>query len=137
MYKVADISWPQTKKKVVEVLKLFAYYSLSLSGSKTMEVDSNYNLKINIIDDGSLLENSKRKERIEFIERIVKAYNKLNSVEREIIYRTYLASKKVNDDLIANDLGFSVKYYYKIKKETIIKLAFALGIEVLKRDDNC
>ncbi|MDD4036355.1 MAG: hypothetical protein PHS45_03430 [Bacilli bacterium] len=138
MYKVAEISWPQTKKNVIEVLKTFDYYSLSLTSSRAMEIDNSFNLKINFVNnDICVLENKKHKERIDFIEKVVNAYNKLSNVERKIIYRTYLANKKVNDDLIANDLGFSVKYYYKIKKETIIKLAFALGIEVLKKDDNC
>jgi hypothetical protein len=41
-----------------------------------------------------------------------------------------MIKEKNNDDFIANKLGFDRNYYYRIKKEAIINMAYALNIEV-------
>ncbi len=136
-YRIPKVIWPKTKNKVLEILKIYNYYALSLIGENQLEFNRDYSIKLKIIENKHLIigveEQLKRKL---LLEHVVNSYNKLNIIEKEIIYRTYLSEKQVNDDIIANGLGFSVKYYYKIKKQTIIKLAFALGVEVLKGDED-
>ena len=131
MYKIPEILWQKTKRNVLKTLKIYNYYSLSLFDENTLKISEDYKIEI------SQIKTSKEVmcERLDFVVKVISSYNKLNSTDKEIIYKSYISSHKVNDDIIANKLGFSVKYYYKIKKEAIIKFAFALGVEALKGDD--
>ena len=74
------------------------------------------------------------KDRVKYINYVRFSYNKLNCCERKIIYWTYLDKEKNYDDsYIANNLGFSLGYYYIKKKETLITFAYSLGVEELSK----
>ena len=73
-----------------------------------------------------------QKRRIDFVNYVRFSFNKLTTEERKIIYWTYLDKENNYDDrFIANNLGFSLGYYYIKKKETLIRFAYSLGVEEL------
>lgn len=136
-YRIPEVIWLKTKYKVVEVLKTYNYYALSLIGEKELEINQDYKMKIKIVKNETFnIRTKKHLKRKALLNHVIESYNKLKVIDRKIIYYTYFSESKVNDDIIANTLGFSVKYYYKLKKEAIIKLAFALGVEVLRGDED-
>lgn len=64
-----------------------------------------------------------------FINAFRMAFNKLTTEERKIIYWIYLDKENNYDDcFIANNLGFSLRYYY-IKK-TLIRFVYAFGLDI-------
>jgi DNA-directed RNA polymerase specialized sigma subunit len=119
MYDNPEILWPKTKHNVLVALKVYNYYFLSLINESGLKISEDYRIEVNV--NQFRFSNKTKKEenkRIEIIKQVITSFNKLNNIDKEIIYRTYLSKIKVNDDVIANDLGFSVKYYYKIKKRS-------------------
>lgn len=76
------------------------------------------------------IEEEEIKCRIDFINYFIHSFNKLTTDERKIIYWTYIDKENNYDDrFIANNLGFSLGYYYIKKKETLIRFAYSLGID--------
>lgn len=132
--KTMNVNWPKTKNNVKELINKYNYYSLS--------VDSKFDSKIN---DDFLLErldsyqnnnvylkkdDCELKDRVVFINSVRSSFNRLTTEERKIIYWTYFDKEDNYDDrFIANNLGFSLGYYYIKKKETLIRFAYSLGIE--------
>jgi ArpU family phage transcriptional regulator len=132
-----QILWPKTKANVLGILKKYNYYILSIVNNDDLKIDENYKIEVTIFKPKYLnIDEKEFNKRIELITKVIKSFNKLSDIDKKIIYKNYLSSMKINNDIIANDLGFSVKHYYKIKKEAIIKLAFALGVEVLREEGN-
>ena len=61
---------------------------------------------------------------------IRESYNQMTTLERKMIYWTYLDKEHNFDDrYIADNLGWSLGYYYIKKKETLIRFAYSLRIE--------
>lgn len=135
MTKQVNILWSKTKKNVEEVVTKYDYYNLSICNSENSQVDDKYMMKlINEFDyDNSYLKITKEDQdkRIEYINYVRFSYNKLTTLERKIIYWTYMDRENAYDDrYIANNLGFSLGYYYIKKKEALIRFAYSLGVEV-------
>lgn len=133
-----NIKWSDTKTNVEEIIKSYINYCLLIDTNSTSKILGDYSLeKINSdnINDYVNLANEEIEKRINFINRFRVAFNKLTSDERKSIYWTYLDKENNHDDrYIANQLGFSLGYYYIVKKDTIIRLAYALGVEVINKD---
>lgn len=130
-----DISWPKTKKNVEEIVTKYVYFVFSVNSSYTTSM-INSDFLLNEIEDSEIknpyskIEISEIKSRIEFINYFINSFNKLTSLERKIIYWTYIDKENNYDDrFIANNLGFSLGYYYIKKKEAIIRFAYCLGVE--------
>ncbi len=135
MSQLVNISWSKTKKNVEQTISKYVYYSLSVDNSSTSNIGETFlldELNFNTLDNTYIkLEPSERKKRIDFINYVRFSFNKLTTEERKIIYWTYLDKENNYDDrFIANNLGFSLGYYYIKKKETLIRFAYSLGIEV-------
>lgn len=77
-----------------------------------------------------------KEKRSKFINRIIRAVNRLNHQERTIIIERYIASDDVYDYEVYQTLGYSESKYYRIKARAFYKLAFMLGIEVYKNGDD-
>ena len=93
-------------------------------------IDENtYEIKLDV-DEKNISEKEKEKEKLQFIKYVINRYNRLCILDKKIIYFTYMIKEKNNDGFIANKLGFDRNYYYRIKKEAIINMAYALNIEV-------
>lgn len=135
MTQLINISWSKTKKNVEQTISKYVYYSLSVDNSSTSNIGESFlldELNFNTLDNTYIkLEVSERKKRIDFINYVRFSFNKLTTEERKIIYWTYLDKENNYDDrFIANNLGFSLGYYYIKKKETLIRFAYSLGVEV-------
>ncbi len=134
MVEPINISWSKTKKNVEEIINKYIYYSLSVDNSSTSNIKENFLLdELNYGDSDNQyvkIDPVERKKRIEFINYVRFSFNKLTTDERKIIYWTYLDKENGYDDrFIANNLGFSLGYYYIKKKETLIRFAYCLGVE--------
>ena len=129
-----NISWYKTKKNVEYVISRYIYYSLSVDNSSTSNIKDSFildkmNNNINL-STYVKLDKEEIEKRIDFINYVRFSFNKLTTDERKIIYWTYLDKENNYDDrYIANNLGFSIGYYYIKKKETLIRFAYSLGVE--------
>lgn len=134
MVEPINISWSKTKKNVEQIIAKYVYYSLSVDSSSTSTIGETFlldELDFNNLDNTYVkIEPSERRKRIDFINYVRFSFNKLTTEERKIIYWTYLDKENNYDDrYIANNLGFSLGYYYIKKKETLIRFAYSLGVE--------
>ncbi len=134
MIEPVSILWTKTKKNVENIISKYVYYSLSVDSNSTSNISDSFTLERIQYDQkfSSYLKLSadEIKKRIDFINYVRISFNKLTTEERKIIYWTYLDKENNYDDrFIANNLGFSLGYYYIKKKETLIRLAYSLGVE--------
>ena len=139
MIKNTDICWNKTKNNVENIINKYTYYTLSVDSSPSLNSKDNYilnELKYNDKQNPySKISEEEKQKRIDYINYIRFSFNKLTTEERKIIYWTYIDKENNYDDrFIANSLGFSLGYYYIKKKETLIRFAYSLGVEVLKDD---
>lgn len=133
----ANISWTKTKKNVEEIITKYVYYILSVDDSSSNSASDNFlleNMEFKKPDNPYYkIEIDELKERIEFINYFRTAFNRLTTDERKIIYWTYIDKENNYDDrYIANNLGFSLGYYYIKKKETLIRFSYCLGVEEME-----
>ena len=138
MLKPVNISWTKTKKNVEQVISQYVYYSLSVDNSSSSSIEDSYLLSaldFNSVDKTYVkIDIEEQKRRIEFVNYFRFSFNKLTTEERKIIYWTYLDKENNYDDrYIANNLGFSLGYYYIKKKETLIRFAYSLGVEEIDK----
>lgn len=136
MLKSVNISWTKTKKNVEQIISQYIYYSLSVDNSSSSNIGDSYfldALDFNNVDKTYIkISQEEQKRRIDFVNYVRFSFNKLTTEERKIIYWTYLDKENNYDDrFIANNLGFSLGYYYIKKKETLIRFAYSLGVEEL------
>ena len=136
MLKPVNISWTKTKKNVEQIISQYIYYSLSVDNSSSSNIGDSYlldALDFNSIDKTYVkISQEEQKSRIDFVKYLRFSFNKLTTEERKLIYWTYLDKENNYDDrFIANNLGFSLGYYYIKKKETLIRFAYSLGVEEL------
>ena len=134
----ANISWTKTKKNVEEIVTKYVYYILSVDDSSSNSASDNFlleNMEFKKPDNPYYkIEMDELKERIEFINYFRTAFNRLTTDERKIIYWTYIDKENNYDDrYIANNLGFSLGYYYIKKKETLIRFSYCLGVEEIEK----
>ena len=130
----SNLNWSRTKNNVKNLLTQYNYYILSVCDFTKYKINDDYTYELlsKEKDKNILLPTDEFKRRITLVNRVRDSFNKLSTMERKIIYWTYLDKEHNYDDrFIANNLGFSLGYYYIQKKETIIRFAYALGIEVI------
>ena len=134
MVEPINISWSKTKKNVEHIISKYVYYSLSVDNNSTSNIGDSFSLKEmdenKDLNEFIKLSKEEIKRRINYINYVRFSFNKLTKEERKIIYWTYLDKENNYDDrFIANNLGFSLGYYYIKKKETLIRFAYSLGVE--------
>ncbi len=135
--KTTCVDWPKTKKNVKEVIEKYNYYSLSVDSKSDSKINDNFLLEqLNTYQNNNIYlkkDDNELKNRVVFINLVRSSFNRLTTEERKIIYWTYLDKEDNYDDrFIANNLGFSLGYYYIKKKETLIRFAYCLGVEEIK-----
>jgi len=131
---VQPIDGRRTKKLVERNLKLYNCYVLStIDDNQLITNDNTFEIRLDVNDE---IFTEKEREKLQFIQYIMKRYNRLRILDKKIIYFTYMIKEKVNDGYIANVLGFDLNYYYRIKKIAIINMAYALNVEVYEGDSN-
>lgn len=72
-------------------------------------------------------------ERAQMKEIIDEAVSNLDEDEQYIIKENMIKKEKVADVFIYTDLHINKTKYYKLKQQSLIKLAISLGIEVYKK----
>jgi ArpU family phage transcriptional regulator len=129
---VQPIDRRQTKKLVEENLKIYNRYLLSIADNNQLLINENtFEIRLDVNSENI---SEKEREKLQFIQYVITRYNRLCILDKKIIYLTYMIKEKNNDGFIANNLGFDLNYYYRIKKEAIINMAYALNIEVYEGD---
>lgn len=133
MEHIDNKSWNKIKNNIINILKKYDYFMLSICDDFLL--DNDYNFKILNTSDINTslikLDEAEINKRLEYINYVRSAYNRLSILEKKIIFWTYLDKNSNYDDCyIANELGFSLGYYYVKKKETLIRYAYALGVKV-------
>lgn len=66
-------------------------------------------------------------------EQVERAVSRLSPTERQIIEKRYLEEDEVYDYNVYNEIGVSESKYYRLKSSALLKLAFALCLEVYHR----
>lgn len=129
-----NFNWNKTKKNVEKIINEYTYYCLSVDNQYSNKISDDFmlnELKNEKIDNSYIpISDDEKTKRINFVNYFRMSFNKLTTDEKKMIYWTYLDKEHNYDDrFIANNLGFSLGYYYIQKKETIIRFAYALGVE--------
>lgn len=129
-----NFNWNKTKKNVEKIINEYTYYCLSVDNQYSNKISDNFmlnELKNEKINNSYIpISDDEKTKRINFVNYFRMSFNKLTTDEKKMIYWTYLDKEHNYDDrFIANNLGFSLGYYYIQKKETIIRFAYALGVE--------
>lgn len=135
--KTMNVNWPKTKNNVKELINKYNYYSLSVDSKSDSKINDDFLLEQldSYQNDNIYLkkDDCELKDRVVFINSVRSSFNRLTTEERKIIYWTYFDKEDNYDDrFIANNLGFSLGYYYIKKKETLIRFAYSLGIEEIE-----
>lgn len=137
-FKLPEIDRELTKKAVESALEKYRFYLLTIPEEKVPRITASYSLipPSNTNEFYSSTEEvvidriDGERERIEYIERIRRAVNRLGIRERELIIKRYLEEDEVYDYEIYNDKGMSERQYYRFKGRVFYKLAFILKMEV-------
>ncbi|MGD6845203.1 ArpU family phage packaging/lysis transcriptional regulator [Bacillus infantis] len=126
------------RKQVEGALEKYRLYLLSIPEDKLPRVTASYSLVPGGQSDPSSSSWAERaaiekvdyeRERMEYIQTIQDAVNRLNSKERQIIIKRYMVDDEaVYDYEIFNDMGISESFYYKIKRQAYDKLAVLFGL---------
>ncbi|MBY6269489.1 ArpU family phage packaging/lysis transcriptional regulator [Parageobacillus thermoglucosidasius] len=139
-----EIDRDATKKAVEAALEKYRIFLLTHSLDKLPKVTQQYSLvppsntnKFHSSTEEMAISNADyERERSEYIKRIAMAVNRLGYWERAILIRRYMTENDVYDYEIYNDFGMSERKYYRIKSRAFYKLAFALKIEVYKKEES-
>jgi ArpU family phage transcriptional regulator len=140
-----EIDRDATKKAVEAALEKYRLFLLTLRLDQLPRVTQQYSLDVppsntnkfhSSTEEMAIRNADYERERSEYIKRITLAVNRLSYWERAIIIRRYMTEDDVYDYEIYNDLGMSERKYYRIKSRAFYKLAFALKIEVYKKEES-
>lgn len=141
-FNLPEIDREQTKVAVEQALEKYRLYSLQVSLDRLPSITASYslapsssNLPSSSTENAAIANLEYEKKRMQFINWIANAVNRMTKLERTIIYKRYLDEDEQFDYQIYRDLNMSERNYYRIKSRMFYKLAFALKIEVYKEGD--
>lgn len=136
-----EIDRKVTRESVESLLETYRIYLLQTSLDRLPSITAAYSL---VLNSGSLPGSSTESaaianvdyetERNRFIERIVRAVNRLPREERSIIVQRYLGQDEIYDYQTYAELNMSERNYFRLKSRAFYKLAFALKVEVYKEE---
>lgn len=140
-FNLPEIDREATKKAVESALEKYRFYLLTLPEEKIPRITASYSLIppsntnafYSSTEQVAIERVDQERERLEYIERIRRAVNRLGLRERELIIKRYLEEDEVYDYEIYNELGMSERRYYRYKGRIFYKLAFILRIEIYKQ----
>lgn len=123
----------EIKTQIKDIINKYKINCLSIN-SYNKNIDENtYFFDIenqdNIKNDFNSLSKNELSDRIIYINYVRNAFNQLNTTERKIIYWAYFDEEHNYDDrYIADNLGWSLGYFYIKKKESLIRFSYSLRI---------
>ncbi|WP_378210024.1 ArpU family phage packaging/lysis transcriptional regulator [Anoxybacteroides rupiense] len=139
-----DVDGEKTKEAVEAALEKYRIYILTVPDEWLPKVTQTYHLDVPPSNTNAFYSSTEsaaikradfERERDEYMERIRRAVNKLNKMERELIIKRYMALEESYDYEIYNEMGISESKFYRIREKAFYKLAFALRIEVYKEEE--
>ncbi|WP_153731561.1 ArpU family phage packaging/lysis transcriptional regulator [Sporosarcina obsidiansis] len=136
-----EVDKRKTKAAVEKALERYRMFTLQVSLDKQPSITANYSLTStsnhlpsSSTERAAIKNVQYERDRIEYLEWISSAVNRLSEIERTIIYRRYLRKYEQFDYEIYNELNMSERSYYRLKAKLFINLAIALKIEVYKEE---
>ncbi|WP_044737266.1 ArpU family phage packaging/lysis transcriptional regulator [Geobacillus kaustophilus] len=137
-----DTDGEKTKEAVEAALEKYRMYMLTVQDELLPKVTQTYSLvppsQTNAFhsstEDAAIKKVDFERERDEYMERIRRAVNRLNKMERELIIKRYMCLEEPRDYDVYNEMGISESTFYRIREKAFYKLAFALRIEVYKEE---
>lgn len=132
-----EIDEKATKQAVERVLEKYRIYKLQVSLDRLPTITADYSFiprsytgtTSDSTADVAIANIDYERERIQFLNRIHTAVNRLTPRERAIIIQVYLADEPMYDYEVYTELNMSERQYYRIKFQTFIKLAYLLSLE--------
>lgn len=136
-----EIDKRKTKNEVEKVLAMYRRFTLQVSLNKLPSITASYslapsssNLPSSTTENAALANVQYERDRIEYLEWVSEAVNRLGETERTIIYMRYLKTSEEFDYQIYNELNMSERSYYRMKSNMFTNLALALNIVVYKEE---
>lgn len=132
-----EIDEKATKQAVERVLEKYRIYKLQVSLDRLPTITADYSFMprsytgttSDSTADAAIANIDYERERIQFLNRIHNAVNRLTPRERAIIIQAYLVDEPMYDYEVYTELNMSERQYYRIKSNALHKLSFILGIE--------
>lgn len=147
-YSLPKINDKATKKELEKALFKYRDYLITLPNYLMPNVTpaysivppSNTNAFHSSTEDAALERIEYEKMRDDYLSEIHNAVNSLKDDERQIIIKKYMLQNVLGNVLgydreIMMDIGVGKTKYYQIKGEAMLRLAFALKIEVYKKNE--
>lgn len=138
-----EIDWKKTRKNAEKAIEKYRIYLLSIDAERIPKITASYSLVPptntntfhSTTEEAAIHNVDYERERTAYIERFVKAVNRLAPKERQAIIMKYLGEEELFDYEVYNELGIGETYYYtKFKPKMLNKLAMALHIEAFKEN---
>ena len=136
-----NINYKETKKKIEKELFKYRDYLITLPNYLMPKITASYSLIPpattnafhSTTEDAAIERIEYERERNAFLKRMHDAVNSLKDDERQIMIKKYMLHDELGYDReIMMDIGVGKTKYYQIKGEAMLRLAFALKIEVYK-----
>jgi len=136
-----NLNYKETKKKLEVELFRYRDYLITLPNFLMPKITASYsvipptttNAFHSTTENAAIERIEYERERNVFLNKMHKAVNSLKDDERHIIIKKYMLHNELGYDReIMMDIGVGKTKYYQIKGEAMLRLAFALKIEVYK-----
>ena len=122
---IIDSDWLIKKELFKEYYNKFENIKLKIYNRDTITNDE---YKISI-DYSSFVEENIFDNEKEYFIKYIDAFNRLSLKERIIIYLCYLEHDKEYQDLfISHNMGYSLGYFYNLKKKSILNFTTSFGV---------
>ncbi|MGD6847271.1 ArpU family phage packaging/lysis transcriptional regulator [Rossellomorea aquimaris] len=140
LFMLPEIDRKKTKAAVESAFEKYRFYLLMVPEDKLPKVTATYSIVppsfsnefYSSTEQAAIKRIELEMERENYIKWLVRGINRLNKLEREIIFKRYLEDEEVFDYEIYNEIGMSERRYYRLKARVFYKLAFILKIEIYK-----
>lgn len=137
-FKLPEINRKETRDKVESALEKYQIMLLMDPEEHEPKITATFSLSPptqtnefkSTTEDVAIKKIDKDKKRLRYINKIIKAVNRLNYEERTVIIMRYIDNDDMFDYQVYNELGYSERKYYRIKANAFYKLAFILKIAV-------
>lgn len=135
-----DVDGKKTKEAVETALEKYRMYMLTVPDEFLPRVTQTYSLVpptqtnafYSSTESAAIRKVDFERERNEYMNRIVRAVNRLTKLQRELIVKRYMSMEEPRDYDVYNEMCISESKYYREREKAFYKLAFALRIEVYK-----
>jgi ArpU family phage transcriptional regulator len=137
--KPLQIDRKETKKAVEKILFKYRDFLITIPSYLLPKVTASYSVTPSTrtnefhssTEDTAIKRIEYEHERSHFLEKVHEAVNSLKDEERQIIIKKYMLHDELGYDReIAFDIGVGKTKYSEIKWNAIVRIAFALGVEI-------